>query len=159
MIKRATFYSKVEFCVSWPDGQSPAFIHAHLLLTPLGAVPDPRLSSFKQEELCFHLPKSFLQRFSTMSLSSSFLFLQASQTLGAANASNSPRQTRGERNSRWRWEPFGIRQLSISSSQSLLLLPPAPKLPEHFVPPYPVADPLQGHGGLLRSRLNEKFLF
>lgn len=79
-----------------------------------------------------------------MSLSSSFLFLQASQTLGAGNASNSPRQTRGERNSRWRWEPFGKRQLSIPSPQSLLLLPPAPELPEHFVAPYPAADPLQG---------------
>lgn len=87
MIKRATFYPKVEFCVPWPNGQSSAFFQAHLTdSTGSGVVPDPRLTSSKLEELFFHLPKSFLQRFSTMSLSSSFLFLQASQTLGAGNA-------------------------------------------------------------------------
>lgn len=132
--------------------QSPVFIQAHLSLTPLGILPDPEPSRFSQGGLCFHLPKSFLQRFSTMSLSSSFLFLQASQTLGAGNARDSPRQARGERNSRWRWEPFGNRRVfqpSNPPSQTLRLLPPprpaqAPALPEHFDTPYLAADPLEG---------------
>lgn len=107
--------------------QSPVFIQAHLSLTPLGILPDPEPSRFSQGGLCFHLPKSFLQRFSTMSLSSSFLFLQASQTLGAGNARDSPRQARGERNSRWRWEPFGFSSPRPLHPRPCAFSPPPPK--------------------------------
>lgn len=100
-----------------------------------------------------------------MSLSSSFLFLQASQTLGAGNARDSPRQARGERNSRWRWEPFGKRRVSIppGTGWPLRLLPPAPSAPSPGASPaLPGALPgcrPAGGGLLVRSHLNLRGFF